>query len=291
MINTKKCLICKGGKANDCVYWHSDPNDGSIWCYCTGKCQRGYSLYEYCAAAGLSLKEFLKADFTLQEANPTEVQAMGWPSWFLPLFDSRAKKGFDYVKSRGLDPGVGDMFYDTASNAIVFPYYFGNTFVGAQMRLIEPKVNADGDIQKMDTIPGTRLSLLVYNFAQQPLPTNIKGIIVTEGAFNALSLQQALNKMYGGIANNPWRCWAFSGSGLSDHKSDILKEQMEAGRRVILAPDSDAAGLKMLKKAEENGCLTHYALPEDTDKDWNRLLVELGEDGLGKYLLSRIKPV
>ena len=80
MINTKKCPICR--RPNDTVYWHSDPTDNSIWCYCTGKCQRGYSLYQYCTAAGLSLKEFLKADFAFEEAQSNEVPAMGWPSWF-----------------------------------------------------------------------------------------------------------------------------------------------------------------------------------------------------------------
>ena len=114
---------------------------------------------------------------------------------------------------------------------------------------------------------------------------------MTEGAFNALSLQQALNSLYGGMANNPWRCWAFSGSGLGDHKIDLLKEQIAEGRKVIMAPDADAAGLKMLQKARDCECLTHYALPEDTDKDWNRLLVDLGNEGLGQYLLSRVKTV
>jgi hypothetical protein len=176
MINTKKCLICKDGKKNDCLFWHNDAHDNSIWVWCTGKCQRGYSLYEYCAAAGLSLKEFLQADFTFEEAKPNEVQSMSWPAWFLPLFDTRSKKGLDYIKSRGLEPGIGDIFYDTASDAIVFPYYFGSTFVGAQMRFINPRPRDDGDIQKMDTLPGTRLSLLVYGHSQQPLSNAVKGL-------------------------------------------------------------------------------------------------------------------
>lgn len=282
------CGICN--PKNKTLYFHSDPETSNIWCYCN-KCDRGYSVQDYCARIGVGVREFLEGDFELAEAQPNTVQKMQWPAWYLPLFDPRAQKGLDYIKSRGLDAGVGDMFYDADSEGIVFPYYFGQTFVGAQIRFIAPRVREDGSEQKMDTLPGSRLGLIVWSWNQTALPDHIKGLIVCEGAFNAASLQTAGNMVYGSAMKNPWRCVALSGSGLSEHHSDILKEQVELGRKVILAPDADPAGLKFLKKAVDLRCITHYALPEDTEKDWNLLLQETGKDNLYRYFLKRIQGV
>ena len=71
-VNTKKCLICQ--RKNDTLHWHIDAETGAIWVWCQGKCQRGYSLYEYCRQAGVSLKELLKGDFDFKESTPNEVR-------------------------------------------------------------------------------------------------------------------------------------------------------------------------------------------------------------------------
>ena len=290
-LDTKKCLICKEGKHNDCLYWHEDKDSGSVWVYCSGKCQRGYSLYGYCSKAGIPLIDFLQNDFNFEESRPNEVQRMEWPAWFLPLHDKRSQSGIEYVRSRGLEP-VGDMFYDADSKGIVFPYYFHSTFVGAQIRLIVPRSSVDGEEpQKMDTLPGTRLGLLFYNFDQSKLMGNVKGLIVTEGAFNALSIQQSLNEMYGSRQNNPWHTMATSGCGLSDHQVETLAEYKAAGYKVVLAPDSDDAGMKMLRKAIDKNCLTHYSLTDYTDVDWNDVLREYGRTGLAQFFMKGIKLV
>lgn len=291
MIHTKKCLICKGGKHNDCLHWHNDPESGAIWVYCVGKCKRGYSIYEYCAKAGLSLRDFLKNDFQFEEARPNEVRKMEWPAWFLPLYDPRAKEGADYIKSRELNPQAGDMFYDGDSKGIVLPYYFGSTFVGAQIRFMEPKLDEEGELRKIDTLPGTRLGLLFWGYNQNPLPENIKGIVVCEGAFNTMSLTQALNTIYGGAASNPWRCIATSGCNLTEHHSDVLKEMIQQGKKIVLGYDFDEAGLKGIRRAVDRECITHVACTGDTERDWNDLLKELGEAGLAKFFLKSIKPV
>ena len=290
MINTKKCLICKDGKKNDCLHWHIDPDNGQIWVYCVGKCKRGYSIYSYCNHAGIPLNEFLKGEFDFVEAKPNEVQKMEWPNHFITLSDPRAKEGVEYIKSRGLKI-EGDMYYDTERKGIVFPYYYSNVFVGAQIRFLKVWTDQNGDERKIDTIPGTRLGLVFYNWNQEKFVTDIKGVIVTEGAFNALAIQQSLNQIFGGIVNSPWRVVACSGSGISGHQKETLRELKEQGLKIIAAPDSDEAGIAMLEKLKEAGSISHYALTLDEKKDWNDVLKEMGHTEFVKWFMKQVKNV
>ena len=287
MIDTKKCLICQ--RKNSTLHWHIDPDSGAIWVWCNGRCQRGYSIYNYCYQAGISLSEFLNGDFDFQEATPNEVQKMEWPDKFIPLSDPRAKKALQYLKSRGLT-GQGDFYYDMEYEGIVFPLYFGSVFVGAQIRLLKPWVNKDGDTTKISTIPGTRSGLLFWNYNQENIMPNVKSIVVCEGAFNAASIQQSLNAVYGSAVQNPFKAIAASGSGASLHQRETLKELKDNGYKIICATDRDEAGLKALKKYTEFDCLTHFCLT-DTASDWNDELQRLGQKEFTKYFLQRIKPV
>lgn len=289
MINTKKCLICKDGKKNNCLHWHKDTDTGDIWVYCVGKCQRGYSLRSYCYHAGISLPEFLKGDFDFKEAAPNEVSAMGWPTRFIPLSDSRSVKGVDYIHGRGLSL-EGDMYYDVERDGIVFPYYFDNHFCGAQTRFINPRVHPDGEVQKIDTLPGTRLGLLFYGWNQSRFVGDVKGVIVTEGAFNTISINQALNMAYGGIAHNPWRAIACSGAGATSHHKEALQDLKEQGLKIVIAPDTDEAGGNMLKKFRDANAGTHYAFTGDT-RDWNDMLKELEHERFAKFFMSRIQKI
>ena len=290
MINTKKCLICKGGRKNDCLHWHVDCDTGDIWVWCQGKCQRGYSIYAYCHEAGISLRDFLKGEFDFKEARPNEVNRMDFPDQFITLSDPRARPAIDYIRGRNLKI-EGDMYYDMESQGVVFPYYFYDTFVGAQVRFMKPRVNEDGEEWKITTLPGTRLGLLFYGWNQGKFITDIKGIIITEGAFNALSIYQSLNEVYDGVINNPWKVVAVSGAGGSKHHIETVKELKDQGFKVILAPDSDEAGLKMLKKFNAGNAITHYAFTNDGDVDWNDMLKKLGHKDFAKYFLKRIKKV
>lgn len=283
-MNSKKCLICK--KNNDTIYWHTDDDTGAIWCWCNS-CGRGYSLRDYCYTAGIDLNEFLKCDFDFAHAQPNEVTKLDWPAHYIPLSDPRAERGREYIKSRGLDL-KGDMYYDTDKEAIVFPYYYESVFVGAQIRLIEPWDN-NGDEVKMLTMPGTRLGLVFYNWNQNPFVTNVKGVVLCEGAFNVLSIQQSLDKLYGGPLKNPWKAIATSGCGTTKHQIDKIRELKEAGIKIVCAFDSDEPGLKGLSKLRKEDVITHYALVDDTDKDWNDVLKEKGEEFALFFLKSITK--
>ena len=287
-VNTKKCLICK--RKNDTLHWHIDSETGAIWVWCNGKCQRGYSLYDYCRHAGVSLKDLLKGEFDFKESTPNEVRKMEWPAWFVPLSDSRAKQGVEYIKSRGLTL-EGEMYFDIDAKSIVFPYHFQTVFVGAQMRLLNPKMDEDGEIQKMDTLPGTRLGYLFYGWNQEPLPPHVKGVVVTEGAFNALAIQQALNKLYGGLYKNPYKVIAASGSGASEHQLEVVKELKDKGYATIVAPDSDEAGMKMLKKFSHTDSITHYVLTGHDNIDWNDALKSMGHEEFAKWFIGRVQRV
>lgn len=287
-MNTKQCLICQ--RPNNTLHWHTDAETGNIWVYCVGKCQRGYGLREYCHLGGVDLNEFLKGDFDFTEAPSNEVSRLEWPSTYIPMSDPRAEEGVAYIKSRGLEL-KGDMYFDMKQKAIVFPYYFGSTFVGAQSRLIEPWVNSEDEEVKMLTMPGSRLGLLFYNWNQEAFITEVKGLIVCEGAFNVLAIQQSLDKMYGGVTKNPWKIVATSGCGSTAHQIEKIKSLKDAGIKVVVAFDSDEPGLKGLKKFIKEEAVTHHALVDDDELDWNDKLIELGHEGLAQYFLSRIKKV
>lgn len=280
------CLICN--PKNRTLYWHKD-KDGKLWCYCN-KCDRGYSLDQYCNMADIDKADFLNGKFFFEEARDNEINALSWPSTFIPLADPRAAKGVEYIKSRGLEPN-GDMYYDLEEEGIVFPYYFENHFCGAQIRFIEPRVKEDRTPWKTTTLPGSRLGLLFYGWNQSRFMGNVKAVVVVEGAFDALSINQALNAAYGGISNNPWRVVACSGAGATEHQKQAIKELKEQGLRTIIAPDTDDAGVKMYRKFAEHGSATHYAFTRIIGKDWNDLFKEMGHKEFAKFFLSRIEEV
>jgi DNA primase len=290
MALSKKCLICKGGRKNDCLYFHLDEKTGLPWIWCAGKCQRGYSLEQYCDTAGVNIFDFIKGGIDLAKEVDNEVQVMSWPSSFVPLSDPRAELGVEYVKSRGLNL-EGDMYYDLDAEGIVFPYYFENHFCGAQIRFLKEKTNKDGDPWKITTLPGTRLGLLFGMWNQTKLMPHVKAVVVCEGYFNALSLQQAFNIKYGSVSRNPWKFICTSGSGVSEHQAQALKDLKEQGYKVVAAFDSDEAGLKGLSKMIDGACVTHYSLTQDTAIDWNDLLKQNSHEALARTFMKNMRSI
>jgi hypothetical protein len=239
--------------------------------------------------AGVDLSEFLKGDFDMTKASPNEVSRLDWQPQYVALSDPRAKAGIEYIKSRGLDP-KGDMYYDIDREGIIFPYYYESVYVGSQTRLMEPWTR-DGEVVKILTQPGTRLGLVFYNWNQLPFVTNIRGLVVCEGAFNAVSIQQSLDKLYGGILKNPWKAVATSGCGTTEYQIDKLTELKDAGIKIVCAFDSDDAGLKGLSKLTKSGCITHYAITGDTEVDWNDFLKNNGHNDTATFFLKSIKKI
>jgi len=249
-------------------------------------------LYAYCTAGGVSVSDFLKNKIDFKEATPNEVTRMEWPRSFTPLSDPKAKAAVDYLKNeRGLEPGDG-MYYDTDRNGIVFPYFFGDVFVGAQIRFIKPWEDKDGHLRKIDTLPGTRLGLLFAGWGQQEFMANIKGVIVVEGAFDMFAIQQAMYSAYNGILNCPWRVVACSGSGATKHQLEQMRDVIKKGYKVIVAPDSDEAGLGMARKFIDAGACTHKVFTGEATIDWNDKYKQIGNPKeYSKWFLSRVENV
>jgi len=286
----KKCLICKGGRKNDCLYVHLDEKTGLPWIWCSGICQRGYSLQQYCDIAGVDIEDFIAGGIEIVQDVDNEVQAMAWPAKFISLADPRAKDGVDYIKSRGLNLD-GDMYYDIEERGIVFPMYYLQHYCGAQVRFLEERIRDDGNVWKITTVLGTRLGLLLYGWNQTKFMAQVKGVIVCEGAFNALTIQQALNLTYGGISANPWRVVSCSGSGASEIQREAIRGLKEAGYKIIVAPDTDEAGFKMYDKFLRSESITHCAFTGDSERDWNNYLKKMGHAEFAKFFLSCIRPV
>jgi DNA primase len=289
MIDSKKCYICKfdpltgqalGSQKNRTLHWHADTEKGDIWVWCNGLCQRGYSIYEYSRLSGLNIADIFNSHIEFFESAPNEVNAFDWPKSFISLFKKEAEEGVEYLNSRDILP-QGDMFYDVATNGIVFPYYYHTTLCGAQIRFIQPK-----DEHKITTLPGTRLSLLFYSYNQLPIAPHVRMVIVTEGAFDALSIQQSLDTLYD-TGRSPFLVCATSGSNISKHHIEVLTSLKDAGLKIVAAPDSDEAGMGMFQKMVE--CSTHYAMTDDPLMDWNKLLCNIGRNEMASLFPSMVK--
>ena len=182
------------------------------------------------------------------------------------------------------------MYYDSQYEGVSFPLFFEDHFCGAQTRLINPWIDEEGKEVRVLTLPGTRTGLLFYGWNSGRFVTDVKAVIVTEGAFDSLAIQQALNKQFGGLMNNKFKAIATCGAGVSEHRIEILKGLKDAGIKVILAPDNDEAGAEMLEKFVTSNAITHYVSTGSED-DWNDKLKQMGHEVFAKWFLSRVKAI
>jgi DNA primase len=245
-------------------------------------------LHDYCEITGVSMPtqdEIDKIANNILE-DSRDLQKMNWPVNFIPLWDKRSASGVEYINSRGLQPG-NDMYYDIDRKGIVFPYYYDSTCVGAQIRFIDPQPNKT----KITTVPGTKLGKLFYSWNQSNLPSYTRYIIVTEGAFNSIAIQQVLNRHYKTALKNPYRAIAASGSSIGKHRAEILKELIEEDFKIILAADSDEAGIRMFEKAVDMRCITHVTETGKSSNDWNDLLINSDDDELLEKLLGNLRKI
>ena len=282
---SRRCLDCNSN--HNTLYYHYDRYK-TAFKYCN-KCGGSRDLDEYCAEHGIDVptEEQINRIITSDSSNDKELEVMSWPKHFIPLWQDQAKPGIEYLKSRGIEPSDG-MYFDVEQNGIVFPYYHGSSCVGAQVRFIEPQIK-DGKPWKITTVKGTKLTKLFYGWNQGDLPHYVKNLVVTEGAFNAIALQQTFNHHFKSATKNPYRFVAASGSSLGKYRKEILSELKAEGIRVILAADSDEAGLAMFQDACEAECITHWSTVSKDGVDWNDVLIEGGEKELLAEFLKNLK--
>ena len=156
----------------------------------------------------------------------------------------------DYITSRGLNALEYPYFYSNElgfRNRIIIPYFYQKQVVGWTARAIndsKPKYLSEQQ-------PG-----YVFNLDNQTY--NRKYVIVCEGPFDAISID--------GVA--------ILGGELSDSQCILIKQLQ---KEVIVLPDRDKAGKKIIKQAIENGWSVAFPAWEPHIKDANDAIKTYGK--------------
>lgn len=133
------------------------------------------------------------------------------------------------------------------NNRIVIPYYYRNKIVGNTSRFLDNKIPKFLNNQQ----PG-----YVFNTNKQKHDYTV--CIVTEGIFDALCID--------GVA--------VMHDGINDHQSEILNS---LGKRIIVVPDRDETGLKIIDRALELGYSVSLPNWHDDVKDVNDAVIKYGK--------------
>ena len=157
----------------------------------------------------------------------------------------------NYLKSRGIQPDWYDFLYSPDSNfdinkRILIPFYWKGDIVGYTGRLFE---NSDKIKYYTDVQPGYVFNLDAQDWSR-------KFVIVTEGPFDALTIS--------GVS--------ILGSEVNDTQKDLINS---LNRQVIVVPDRDAPGEKLISQATEFGW--SVAFPE-----WDKTVGDVA-DAVLKY--------
>lgn len=168
----------------------------------------------------------------------------------------------EYVHRRSIDLDRYK-FYWTPEEAynlhrrIVIPYYYKNEIVGYTSRSI-----VDGIKPKYWS---SHPADFVFNLDQQQ--SNWKFVIVCEGPFDAMSVD--------GVA--------LSGSEVSNIQVDQIDRLQ---REVIVVPDRDRAGRKLIDRAIEAGWTVSFPVWQENCKDINEAVVNYGKLFVIKSILA-----
>ena len=157
----------------------------------------------------------------------------------------------NYLKVRGIDPTWYDFMYSpdmyfNFNERLIIPFYWRGDIVGYTGRLFE-------DIEKIkyvtDVQPG-------YVFNMDTQDWTRKFVIVTEGPFDAITIS--------GVS--------ILGSEINDIQRELINN---LNRQVIVVPDRDAPGEKLINQAIEFGW--NVAFPE-----WDNNVLDVA-DAVKKY--------
>jgi hypothetical protein len=168
----------------------------------------------------------------------------------------------EYVHRRLIDINRYQ-FYWTPEEAynlhrrVIIPYYYRNELVGYTARAI-----ADGVKPKYWS---SHPADFVFNLDAQQ--SDWKFVIVCEGPFDAMSID--------GVA--------ISGSEISDTQIEQIDRLQ---REVVVVPDTDKAGRKLVDRAVEAGWTVSFPVWQETCKDINEAVVKYGKLFVVKCILA-----
>jgi len=185
-----------------------------------------------------------------------------------------AVQGNDYVVPDQLGLAVGYVdrrkidlkkyeFYLTENEAynlhrrIIIPYYYRGELVGYTARAIEDGIKP----KYWSSHPAD----FVFNLDMQK--SDSKFVIVCEGPFDAMSVD--------GVS--------VSGAEISDTQVDQIDRLQ---REVIIVPDTDRAGRKLVDRAIEAGWTVSFPVWQETCKDINEAVVKYGKLFVLKSILE-----
>ena len=166
----------------------------------------------------------------------------------------------NYLKSRGIDPTWYDFMYSTDSyfnfdQRLIIPFYWRGDIVGYTGRLFEKseRIKYVTEVQ-----PG-------YVFNMDAQDWTRKFVLVTEGPFDAITVS--------GV------------SILGSEINDIQRELIDGlNRQVIVVPDRDAPGEKLIDQAIEFGW--NVAFPE-----WHESITDVADAVLNYGRLFTIQSI
>jgi 5S rRNA maturation endonuclease (ribonuclease M5) len=175
-------------------------------------------------------------------------------------------RGVEYVYKRGISTNADSgkyEFYLTENEAynlhrrVIVPYYYQGDLVGYTARAIEDGIKP----KYWSSHPAD----FVFNLDMQK--PDSKFVIVCEGPFDAMSID--------GVA--------VSGSELSDTQIEQIDRLQ---REVIVVPDADRAGRKLIDRAIEAGWTVSFPVWQETCKDINDAVVKHGKLFVLKCILD-----
>ena len=169
------------------------------------------------------------------------------------LIPPQLASGIEYVNTRSIDSNKYEFYFtDNKSynlhRRIIIPYYYEGKLVGNSARALDDNVKP----KYWSNHP----SNYVFNLDKQD--ADWKFVIVVEGPFDAMSID--------GVS--------IQGSEISDTQAELIDRLQ---REVIVVPDTDRAGRKLVDRAIELGWTVSYPLWHETCKDLNEAVVKYGK--------------
>ena len=176
--------------------------------------------------------------------------------------DSQLKTAVSYVYDRAIDLQRYDFYVSTDKaynmhKRVIIPYYWKKELIGYTARAVDdtvkPKYHNSHD------------SGFVFNTDQQN--PDAKFVIVTEGPFDAMAVDGV------SVLHNE----------VSDTQADIIES---LGREVIVVPDWDEAGKKLIEAALDFGWSVSFPVWREKHKDVNSAVIEYGKLFVLKSILA-----
>jgi hypothetical protein len=178
------------------------------------------------------------------------------------LIPPHLTQGVQYLANRAINTSKYEFYFsDTKAynynRRIIVPYYYEGKLVGSSARALEdtvtPKYWSDHP------------SDYVFNLDKQH--KNSKFVVVVEGPFDAMSVD--------GVS--------IQGSEASDTQVELIDRLQ---REVIVVPDTDSAGKKLVDRAIEAGWTVSFPVWQETCKDLNEATVKYGKLFVLKSILQ-----